>query len=149
MENLYIYFAISKVAVTSALIHEELGAQLLIFYTSKALLDAKIRYQKIEKLILVLVIAAQKLKPYFQAHTVFVMTQSLADFITEFTPSLVDTAERPNDAPEATKHTLAMPASPDETSGICMSTVHPTTRARKQARSLSPQMVRCSSRKSL
>ncbi|XP_050155747.1 uncharacterized protein LOC126629689 [Malus sylvestris] len=33
------------------------------------------RYLKIEKLILALVVAAQKLKQYFQAHTVIVMTQ--------------------------------------------------------------------------
>ena len=46
-----------------------------MFYTSKALLDAETRYPKIEKLILALVVAARKLRPYFQAHTVIVMTQ--------------------------------------------------------------------------
>ena len=61
--------------MSSALIREELRAQLPIFYTSKALLDAETRYLKIEKLILALVVAARKLRPYFQAYTVIVMTQ--------------------------------------------------------------------------
>ena len=74
-EDLYIYLAVSEVAVSSALIREELGAQLPVFYTPKALLDEETRYPKIEKLILALVVAARKLRPYFQAHTVIVMTQ--------------------------------------------------------------------------
>ena len=74
-EDLYSYLAVSEVAVSSALILEELGAQLPVFYTSKALLDAETRYPKIKKLILALVVAALKLRPYFQAHTVVLMTQ--------------------------------------------------------------------------
>ena len=74
-EDLYIYLAVSEVAVSSALIREELGAQLPVFYISKALLDAETRYPKIKKLILALVVAARKLRPYFQAHMVIVMTQ--------------------------------------------------------------------------
>ncbi|KAM2654056.1 hypothetical protein EV2_025609 [Malus domestica] len=74
-EDLYIYLAVSEVAVSSALIRKELEAQLLVFYTSKALLDAKTRYSKIKKLILALVVAARKLRPYFQVYTVIVMTQ--------------------------------------------------------------------------
>ncbi|XP_050121386.1 uncharacterized protein LOC126599068 [Malus sylvestris] len=70
-----IMMKVSEVAVSSAHMREELGAKLPVFYTSKALLDAKTRYPKIEKLILVLVVAARKLKPYFQAHIAIVMTQ--------------------------------------------------------------------------
>ncbi|KAM1784784.1 hypothetical protein ACFX12_037766 [Malus domestica] len=51
------------------------GGQLPVFYTFKALFDAETRYPKIEKLILALVVAARKLRPYFQAHIVIVMTQ--------------------------------------------------------------------------
>ncbi|KAM1000326.1 hypothetical protein ACFX2A_007088 [Malus domestica] len=64
-EDLYIYLAVSEVAVSYAFIREELGAQLPVFYTSKVLLDAKTRYLKIKKLILALVVAARKLRPYF------------------------------------------------------------------------------------
>ncbi|CAL2249549.1 unnamed protein product [Prunus armeniaca] len=66
--------AMSNSAVSSALIREELGAQHPIFYTSKALLDAKTRYPKLEKLILALMVYARKLRPYYQAHRVIVMT---------------------------------------------------------------------------
>ncbi|KAM2495619.1 hypothetical protein EV2_036486 [Malus domestica] len=43
-----------------------------------------------------------------------IKVQALADFITEVTPSLGGATERPKEAPEAVKYTLAMPASPDE-----------------------------------
>ena len=42
---------------------------------SKALLDAETRYTEIEKLSLALVIAAKKLRPYFQAHPIAVRTE--------------------------------------------------------------------------
>ncbi|XP_070665206.1 uncharacterized protein [Malus domestica] len=57
------------------LIRKELGAQLPVFYTSKAFIDVKTRYPKIKKLILALVVASRKLRPYFQGHLVIVMTR--------------------------------------------------------------------------
>ncbi|KAI5333485.1 hypothetical protein L3X38_023616 [Prunus dulcis] len=74
-EDLYIYLEVSGSAVSSALIREELGAQHPIFYTSKALLDAETRYLKLEKLIFSLVVSARKLRPYYQAHQIIVMTE--------------------------------------------------------------------------
>ncbi|KAI5335978.1 hypothetical protein L3X38_026112 [Prunus dulcis] len=74
-EDLYIYLAVSDSAVSSALIREELGAQHLVFYTSKALLDAETRYPKMEKLIFSLIVSARKLRPYYQAHRIIVMTE--------------------------------------------------------------------------
>ena len=41
---------------------------------SKALLDAETRYSHLEKLALALMVAARKLRPYFQAHPVVVIT---------------------------------------------------------------------------
>ncbi|CAL8996244.1 unnamed protein product, partial [Prunus brigantina] len=73
-EDLFVYLAVSNSAVSSALIREELGAQHPVFYTSKALLDAETRYPKLEKLILALLVSARKLRPYYQAHRVIVMT---------------------------------------------------------------------------
>ncbi|KAI5328250.1 hypothetical protein L3X38_027647 [Prunus dulcis] len=73
-EDLFVYLVVSNSAVSSALIREELGAQHPIFYTSKALLDAETRYPKLEKLILALVVSARKLRPYYQAHRVIVIT---------------------------------------------------------------------------
>ncbi|KAI5351123.1 hypothetical protein L3X38_004014 [Prunus dulcis] len=74
-EDLYIYLAVSDSAVSSALIREELGAQYPVFYTSKALLDAETRYPKMEKLIFSLVVFTRKLRPYYQAHRIIVMTE--------------------------------------------------------------------------
>ncbi|KAL5541983.1 hypothetical protein UlMin_009693 [Ulmus minor] len=97
-DSLILYLAVSKGAVSSALVREEDGVQWPIYYTSKSLLDAETRYPEIEKLALALMVAARKLRPYFQAHTVIIPTkfplkqprtaikgQALADFIAEFT----------------------------------------------------------------
>ena len=66
--------AVSSVAVSAALIREEDNAQKPVYYASRALRGAEERYQPMEKLAFALVTAARKLKPYFQAHTVNVMT---------------------------------------------------------------------------
>ena len=71
-ETLYIYLAVSERAVSAVLIREEDRAQWPIFYISKALLDAETPYTEIEKLSLTLLVAAKKLRPYFQAHPIAV-----------------------------------------------------------------------------
>ncbi|KAM1043670.1 hypothetical protein ACFX2A_035715 [Malus domestica] len=45
-----------------------------VYYASKALQDAETRYSNIEKLALALVMSARKLRPYFQAHSIIVLT---------------------------------------------------------------------------
>ncbi|KAL5560487.1 hypothetical protein UlMin_036698 [Ulmus minor] len=74
-ESLILYLAVSKGAVSSTLIREEEGVQWPIYYTSKSLLDEETRYPEVEKLALALMIAARKLRPYFQAHTIIVPTK--------------------------------------------------------------------------
>ncbi|KAI5334144.1 hypothetical protein L3X38_024277 [Prunus dulcis] len=74
-EDLYIYLTMSDSAVSSALIREELGAQHPVFYTSKALFDAETRYPKMEKLNFSLVVSVRKLRPYYQAQWIIVMTK--------------------------------------------------------------------------
>ena len=56
------------------MIREEEKVQKPVYYTSRALRGAEERYPPMEKLAFVLVTAARKLKPYFQAHTVVVLT---------------------------------------------------------------------------
>uniref|UniRef100_A0A2N9GJG2 Reverse transcriptase domain-containing protein n=1 Tax=Fagus sylvatica TaxID=28930 RepID=A0A2N9GJG2_FAGSY len=73
-EELYLYLAISPTAVSSALIREEDRRQLPIYYTSRALRGAEERYPPMEKLAFALVTAARKLRPYFQAHTIVLLT---------------------------------------------------------------------------
>ena len=73
-EHLSLYLVVSQTAVSSALIRKENGVQLLVYYTSKAFQRAKERYPTLEKLALALVVAARKLRPYFQAYTIIVLT---------------------------------------------------------------------------
>ena len=73
-EELYLYIAVLQAAVSAALVREEGGSQRPDYFISKAFRGAEERYPKMEKLAFALVIAAQKLKPYFQAHTIIVLT---------------------------------------------------------------------------
>ena len=61
-------------AVSKALVREEDRVQKPVYYTSKVLWDTEDRYTSMEKLAFTLVTAACKLKPYFQAYTVIVLT---------------------------------------------------------------------------
>uniref|UniRef100_A0A2N9GRM8 Reverse transcriptase domain-containing protein n=1 Tax=Fagus sylvatica TaxID=28930 RepID=A0A2N9GRM8_FAGSY len=73
-EELYLYLAVSPTAVSSALIREEERRQLPVYYTSRALRGAEEKYPPMEKLAFALVTAARKLRPYFQAHTIVLLT---------------------------------------------------------------------------
>ena len=73
-DKLFLYLAVSDRATSSVLVREEEGVQYPIYYTSKALLDAETRYPPLEKLALALVVVARKLRPYFQAFPVLVIT---------------------------------------------------------------------------
>uniref|UniRef100_A0A2N9FUY0 Uncharacterized protein n=1 Tax=Fagus sylvatica TaxID=28930 RepID=A0A2N9FUY0_FAGSY len=73
-EALYLYLAVSASAVSSALIREEERVQKPVYYTSRALRGSEERYTNMEKLAFALLIASRKLRPYFQAHSIIVMT---------------------------------------------------------------------------
>jgi len=69
-----LYLVMTDRAVSTVLVREEEGVQRLVYYVSKALLDAETRYLKVKKIALVLVTASRKLRAYFQAHQVVVLT---------------------------------------------------------------------------
>ena len=73
-EELYLYIAVSQGVVSAALMREEEGSQLPVYFVSRAFRGAEERYPRMEKLAFALVTAARKLKPYFQAHTIIVLT---------------------------------------------------------------------------
>ncbi|XP_030934103.1 uncharacterized protein LOC115959721 [Quercus lobata] len=73
-EELYLYLAVTPHAVSSALIREEDKVQRSVYYTSKALKGAERRYPQMEKLAFALITASRKLRHYFQAHVINVMT---------------------------------------------------------------------------
>nr|XP_023882263.1 uncharacterized protein LOC111994609 [Quercus suber] len=73
-ENLYLYLAVSSTAVSAALIREEDRKQLPVYYVSQAFQGAESRYPKIEKITFALIVASRKLRQYFQANPILVMT---------------------------------------------------------------------------
>ena len=73
-EELYLYLVVSPHAVSSTLIREEGKVQKPVYYTSRALRGAEGRYPLMEKLVFALVTASRKLRHYFQAYVINVMT---------------------------------------------------------------------------
>ena len=82
-EDLYIYLAVLEVAISSIIIREELGARLLVFHSSKALIDAtrnstvqklSSMLPEIQKLRLTIIVATRELKFYLQTQAVILMT---------------------------------------------------------------------------
>ena len=73
-EVLFAYITVASHVVSFILIRVDNGIQRLVYYVSKALHDAEVRYLPLEKAILAVVHAMQKLPHYFQAHTVIVLT---------------------------------------------------------------------------
>ena len=69
-----LYLSISEHAVSGVLVRDKGTAQTSIYYVSKAFKDVQTKYSEIEKLALALVVAARKLRPYFQAHAILVPT---------------------------------------------------------------------------
>ncbi|XP_071909560.1 uncharacterized protein [Coffea arabica] len=72
-EKLYLYLSAADEAVSAVLIRDE-GTQVPVYYVSRALRGPEIRYTQVEKLVLGLVHAARRLKPYFLAHPISVRT---------------------------------------------------------------------------
>ena len=74
-EVLSAYIAVAPHAVNLVLIQIDGGIQRPVYYVSKSLHEAQVRYLPLEKLILAVVHATRKLPHYFQAHAVVVLTQ--------------------------------------------------------------------------
>ena len=69
------YLAVSDVAVSAALFKDcEDRSQRPVFFVSKSLADAETRYTHLEQAALALRIAAKKLRLYFQANPIMVLT---------------------------------------------------------------------------
>nr|XP_027122190.1 uncharacterized protein LOC113739145 [Coffea arabica] len=76
-ETLFLYLSACNEAVSMVLVWEDKGAQRPIYYVSRALQGPETRYTPAEKLVLALVHAARKLRPYFQTHSIVVLTDQL------------------------------------------------------------------------
>ncbi|GKA82530.1 reverse transcriptase domain-containing protein [Tanacetum coccineum] len=97
-EELIVYLAASKEAVSAVLMTEREARQMPIYFVSQELRGPEVNYTSMEKLVLALVHASKRLRRYFQAHPIIVITdqpiknilsnpevvgQVLADFIIE------------------------------------------------------------------
>ena len=74
-ELLTLYLAVSDFSTSAVFVRDKERVQHPVYYCSRALRGAEERYPRMEKLILALVTAARKLRPYFQAHTIEVPTE--------------------------------------------------------------------------
>ncbi|XP_057432548.1 uncharacterized protein LOC130725323 [Lotus japonicus] len=72
--SLSMLISISDNVVSSVMLQEIKGDVKIIYFVSHALQGAEVRYQKIEKAALALIISARKLRPYFQGFPVVVKT---------------------------------------------------------------------------
>ena len=74
-EVLFAYIAVALYAISFVLIQVDNGIQRPVYYVSKSLNEAQVRYLSLEKAILAVVHAIRKLHHYFQAHIAVVLTQ--------------------------------------------------------------------------
>ena len=74
-EVLFAYITVAPYAVSLVLIQVDNRIQQPVYYASKSLHKAKVRYLPLEKVILAMVHGTRKLPHYFQARTVVVLTQ--------------------------------------------------------------------------
>ncbi|CAL8136172.1 unnamed protein product [Prunus armeniaca] len=71
---LTIYLSFSATAISSVLIRPYEGAEHSMHYVSKASQDTEVRYLDIDKLVFAMVVSARRLRSYFQAHTIHILT---------------------------------------------------------------------------
>ncbi|GKB87138.1 reverse transcriptase domain-containing protein [Tanacetum coccineum] len=73
-EELIVYLAATKETVSAILMTKREAKQMHIYFVSRALRGPELNYTPMEKLVLALVHASKRLKRYFQAHPIIVIT---------------------------------------------------------------------------
>ncbi|GJS22869.1 reverse transcriptase domain-containing protein [Tanacetum coccineum] len=73
-EELIIYLAAAKEAISAVLMTDREGRQIPVYFVSRTLRGPEVNYTPMEKLVLALLSASKRLKRYFQAHTIVVVT---------------------------------------------------------------------------
>ena len=73
-EELFLYLAISPATISAALVREENEVQRPVYFTSQVLRGVEVKCPSMENLTFALVTTERKLKPYFQEHTMIVLT---------------------------------------------------------------------------
>jgi len=73
-EPIIVYLVVTTEAISSVLVQEIGAEERPVYFVSRVLHDAEVRYQMVEKVALALVITARRLRLYFQNHRVIVKT---------------------------------------------------------------------------
>ncbi|GJU54404.1 reverse transcriptase domain-containing protein [Tanacetum coccineum] len=73
-EQLIVYLSASHGAISAVLMTERGAVQTPVYFVSRALQGPELNYTPMEKLVLSLVFAAKRLRRYFQAHLIVVIT---------------------------------------------------------------------------
>ncbi|CAH9117581.1 unnamed protein product [Cuscuta europaea] len=73
-ETLVLYLGVTQSAVNSILVREEGTVQRSVYYVSKVLHGAELRYPALEKTALAIYVTTKKLAHYFQAHPIKVLS---------------------------------------------------------------------------
>ncbi|XP_010666430.2 uncharacterized protein LOC104883586 [Beta vulgaris subsp. vulgaris] len=73
-EKLQLYVSVTEKTVAAVLLVNRQGQQSPIYFVSHVLAGAEQRYELLEKMAYAVLIAARKLRPYFDSHTVQVLT---------------------------------------------------------------------------
>nr|GFD20573.1 reverse transcriptase domain-containing protein [Tanacetum cinerariifolium] len=73
-EELIMYLFATHGAISAVLLTDRNSVQTSVYFVSKALKKTEVNYSTMEKLVLALVFAAKRLRRYFQAHPIVVIT---------------------------------------------------------------------------
>ncbi|XP_071714723.1 uncharacterized protein [Rutidosis leptorrhynchoides] len=73
-ETLFMYLEASKECISTVLVSEQEKIQVPIYFVSRVLQGAEMNYPELEKLTLALIHTTRKLRRYFQAHQIVVLT---------------------------------------------------------------------------
>ena len=78
-ESLVMYLSTNQEVISTVLLAEREGKQIPVYFVSRVLRDAELNYTLMEKLTLSLVHSVRRLRRYFQAHQVTVLTINQSD----------------------------------------------------------------------
>ena len=73
-EDLYLYLAISENIISTVLARVEGRQHRPVYYISHVLQGAELRYLRLEKFAYAVVLSTRRLRPYFEAHPITVLT---------------------------------------------------------------------------